>query len=57
MKQAYQEIHTELCACRLHPKIQNLDNKVFTILKEFMTKVDVDLQLVLAHTHRCNAAE
>jgi hypothetical protein len=53
----YKELHAQLCAAGLRPKLQRLDNECSTILKQFMTQERVDFQLVPPGLHRRNAAE
>jgi hypothetical protein len=54
---AYDNIHQELTAKVLKPKLQTLDNEASAALKHFFTANDVGYQLVPPHCHRCNAAE
>jgi hypothetical protein len=50
-------IHQELTVKGFKPKLQTLDNKASTALKNFFTANDVEYQLVPPHCHRRNAAE
>jgi hypothetical protein len=54
---AYKLVHQRLCAARLKPKLQRLDNECSQTLKNFMTEQGIDYQLVPPHVHRRNAAE
>jgi hypothetical protein len=54
---AYYHIHQELTSKGFKPKLQALDNKASTALKNFFTTNDVEYQLVPSHYHRRNAAE
>jgi hypothetical protein len=53
----YDTIHQEFTIKGFKPRLQNLDNKASTTLKNFFTTNDVDYHLVPPHCHRCNAAE
>jgi hypothetical protein len=53
----YKILHARLCQAGLRPKLQRLDNKCSTILKEFMTDESIDFQLVPPGIHQRNAAE
>jgi len=55
--EAYQMAHTCLCAARLCPKLQQLDNEASHALQDFMTAEHIDFQLVPPHVHHRNAAE
>ncbi len=54
---AYQILHKKLRYAGLRPKLQRLDNECSKILKQFMTKEDVDYQLVPPGIHQRNSAE
>jgi hypothetical protein len=54
---AYKCIHQTLTLRGLRPKLQRLDNKASTALKQYMLDKGVDFQLTPAGTHRRNAAE
>jgi hypothetical protein len=54
---AYGSIHQELTAKCFKPKLQTLDNKASTALKNFFTAQNINYQLVPPHCHRRNAAE
>jgi hypothetical protein len=54
---AYDIFHQELTVKGFKPKIQTLDNKASTALKNSFTVNNVDYQLVPPHCHRRNAAE
>ena len=54
---AYKILHTELCCAGLHLKLQCLDNECSEILKDFMTNVNVNFQLIPPGMHCRNAAE
>jgi hypothetical protein len=54
---AYGLINQELTAKGFKPKLQTLDNKASTALKNFFTTNDMGYQLVPPHFHRRNAAE
>jgi hypothetical protein len=53
----YDHFHQELTAKGFKPKLQTLDNKASTALKNFFTTNDVEYQLVPPHCHRRNVAE
>jgi len=55
--QAYKVGHAWLCATRLCPKLQCLDNEASHTLQDHLTAEGIDYQLVLPHLHCCNAAE
>jgi hypothetical protein len=54
---AYDTIHQELIVKGFKHKLQTLDNKASTALKNLFTANDVDYQLVPPHCHLRNAAE
>jgi hypothetical protein len=54
---AYDSVHQELTAKGCKPKLQTLDNKASTALKNFFTINDIDYQLVPPPCHRRNAAK
>jgi hypothetical protein len=54
---AYKCIHQTLTSRGLQPKLQRLDNKASTALKQYMLDKGVDFQLTPAGMHRRNAAE
>jgi hypothetical protein len=54
---AYDTIHQELTVKAFKPKLQTLDNKASTDLKNLFTVNDIAYQLVPSHCHRRNAAE
>ena len=54
---AFQTLHARLVAAGLRPKLHRLDNECSTALKQFLTDVDIDYQLVPPGMHRRNAAE
>jgi hypothetical protein len=54
---SYDSIHKELTVKDFKPKLQTLDNKASTALKNFFTAQNIDYQLVSPHYHRRNAAE
>ena len=54
---AYKCFHQTLTSRGLRPKLQQLDNKTSTALKEYMFDKGVDFQLTPAGIHRGNAAE
>jgi hypothetical protein len=54
---AYGSIHQELTVKGFKPKLQTLDNKASTALKNLFTAQNIDYQLVPPHCHRRNAAE
>jgi hypothetical protein len=54
---AYDTIHQELTVKGFKPKLQTLDNKASTVLKNFFTTNNVEYQLVAPHSHRRSAAK
>jgi hypothetical protein len=54
---SYDSIHKELTVKGFKPKLQTLDNKASTALKNFFTVNNIAYQLVLPRCHRRNAAE
>jgi hypothetical protein len=54
---SYDTIHQELTVKGFKPKLQTLDNKASTALKNFFTEHDISYQLLPPHCHRRNAAE
>jgi hypothetical protein len=54
---AYASIHQELTVKGFRPKLQTLDNKASTALKNFFTVNGVAYQLVPPHCHQRNNAE
>ena len=54
---AYTILHQRLCKAGLRPKLQCLDNKCSTLLKDFLDAEGIDYQLVPPAVHRRNAAE
>eukprot|EP00978_Attheya_sp_CCMP212_P022995 scaffold69577_cov29-Attheya_sp.AAC.1 len=54
---AYKKALAILIRAGLRPKLQRLDNEASAILQEYMTKQEIDFQLVPPHIHRRNAAE
>jgi hypothetical protein len=54
---AYDSVHQELTIKGFKPKLQTLDNKASTALKNFFTANDIAYQLVPPHYHQRNAAE
>jgi hypothetical protein len=54
---AYDSIHQELSVNGFKPKLQTLDNKASTALKNFFTANNIAYQLVPPHCHRRNASE
>jgi len=54
---AYQTAHAQLCATRLHPKLQHLNNEASQALQDFMVAEAVAFRLVLPHVHYHNAAK
>jgi hypothetical protein len=54
--QAYDSVHQELTVKGFKPKLQTLDNKASTVLKNLFTANDVAYQLVRHHFHQRNAA-
>ena len=48
---AYKIVHQCLCAARLKPKLQHLDNECSQILKDYMIEQGIDYQLVPLHVH------
>ena len=55
--EAYDSIHTHLCARGLTPELQRLDNEASAALQRSMQTKNVNFQLVPPHNHRRNAAE
>ena len=54
---AYTKLSTRLANRGFRIRLHKLDNEASTALKEYMTKEDVEYQLVPPHIHRRNAAE
>ena len=54
---AYKKLHLYLTDRGLKPQLQRLDNEASNLLKQEMTRLGVDWQLVPPHTHRRNSAE
>jgi hypothetical protein len=54
---AYDRIHQELTVKGFKPKLQTLDNKASTALKNYFIINSIAYQLVPPHRHRSNAAE
>jgi hypothetical protein len=54
---AYGSIHQERTVKGFKPKLQTLDNKASTALKNFFTVNNIAYQLAPPHCHQCNAAE
>jgi hypothetical protein len=54
---AFQVMETKLTARGLKPKLMRLDNEASQLLKSYFHDKNITFQLVLAYSHRRNAAE
>jgi hypothetical protein len=54
---AYTKVHEQIKAAGLKLNFQIMDNECSQLLKEYMTKSEIDFQLVPPANHRANAAE
>ena len=55
--ETYQSIYSSLSNSRFSPKLHILDNEASSEFKNHLKVKNIQYQLVLPHTHRCDAAE
>jgi hypothetical protein len=55
--EAYKEVFKMLEAKGNKPKMNVMDNQATKYIKQFLTKIGCNLQVVKLHNHRVNAAE
>ncbi len=54
---AYKEVFKILEAKGYKPKMNVMDNQAMKYIKQFLTKIECNLQVVELHNHSVNAAE
>ena len=55
--EAYEKIVKKLRKVGIEPKLQKMDNKCSSILKDYMDEEGIEYQLTAPYQHRTNAAE
>jgi hypothetical protein len=57
LRDAFQAIHTRLCAAGVRPRYHRLDNECPELLTQYLTSQQIEFQMVPPNSHWRNAAE